>query len=697
MSSGGGGTAGFWYYFGILMGLGRGPVDEVIECRVADKLGWQGSATSAEPFQQFNNPELFGGATKEGGILGPFEVMMGEPGQTMGEPLKFLVSPAVPTGFERMLCVFFDGMIAALNPYPKPWSWRVRRAVKGWDGDAFRPDLAIIDMLGDPFPLPPTPSRPTAIMYETHYVPLVMYSFVTILNMPGYRDVIGVDHVDVAIPIGEGDFQRINNIYFEIEFVGPNEDMKVKVHRTHYGKRIEVYYKYIDAIDGLEYVDMQWWPAGGDNPADPYIPTDTPAHIVIPPMDPDVGEFLQVTSVETFSQGQGVDHVPARGVSWGHGDEVDRDIIITDIDEALLGQPVNVGYFYYPFLPNPNPTPIREIKAMNPSHIIYEALTNREWGRGLDRSVIDTASFEAAAVTLKAEVFGGCGRWARRDSINSFIQGILDYIGAVLYTNRSTALLTLHLIRGDYDRNALKLWDTTNGLMEITDSAVNTSTVVINEVIVKYRDPVFNRDRSVNVQNLASLQSGAFNTKTVEYKFCPTNGLARRLAQRDLRAYAEGLRRYKITVDRRGQKLFPGQVMRIQDAARNIPDTVVRIATMKDGTLQDGKIVLDVVQDVFSMPATSYVSQQPNVWAPTPFTPCVGEHRAFEAPYFLLRRKMSAADFDYVDNGSAYLATVAARGQTINSGYDIAVRDSAPTPDDIPALGDQLYCGYTPS
>ena len=43
------------------------------------------------------------------------------------------------------------------------------------------------------------------------------------------------------------------------------------------------------------------------------------------------------------------------------------------------------------------PATDRTVKAMNPAHIIYECLTNRVWGRGLARTMLDEASFLVAA------------------------------------------------------------------------------------------------------------------------------------------------------------------------------------------------------------------------------------------------------------------------------------------------------------
>lgn len=146
---GGDQTIGYHYYMSLFMGLGRGPVDELTEIRVGDKTVWQGSATD-NSIRAIAAPEVFGGEKKEGGIQGPFRVLMGTQDQIIpgaqsinvggGGPysgnkslpnLKTLIGGLVPE-FRGRLTVFFDGLICSMNPYPKEWKFRLNRTLKGW-------------------------------------------------------------------------------------------------------------------------------------------------------------------------------------------------------------------------------------------------------------------------------------------------------------------------------------------------------------------------------------------------------------------------------------------------------------------------------------------------------------------------------------------------------------------------------------
>lgn len=326
------------------------------------------------------------------------------------------------------------------------------------------------------------------------------------------------------------------------------------------------------------------------------------------------------------------------------------------------------------------------IKAMNPAHIIYECLTNREWGRGLPASQINTASFTACADTLAAEGFGMCIRWSRRDSLQSFVQAVIDTIGAAIYADRETSLITLKLIRFDYDPNTLPLFTTDSGILEIKEADVSALGPSVNEVVVEYTDPVSGLKRTVGAQNLAVLQAtrGVFNSLKKSYPGIPTAELAMRVAQRELRLNALALRRFNITFDRRAWRVPPAGVIRISDAVRGIDNVVVRVGRIDDGTLSNGTITISAVQDVFALPQTSFTGTEPPNWVKPNNKPILKEHRAFEVPYFLLKQTMTPADFDYLEEDSGFLGTVVAKPSDLSLAYNIFVKNGPPTPDEQP-------------
>lgn len=69
-------TKGYKYFFGIHMGICRGPVDELVEVRVGDRTAWTGNVTENAEVP-VSAPTLFGGEDGEGGVDGTMCVMFG--------------------------------------------------------------------------------------------------------------------------------------------------------------------------------------------------------------------------------------------------------------------------------------------------------------------------------------------------------------------------------------------------------------------------------------------------------------------------------------------------------------------------------------------------------------------------------------------------------------------------------------------
>lgn len=333
------------------------------------------------------------------------------------------------------------------------------------------------------------------------------------------------------------------------------------------------------------------------------------------------------------------------------------------------------------------PATSRTIHAMNAAHIIYECYTNRVWGRGLDRSRIDESSFLAAAQQLYNENFGLCLRWNRQSEVKDFIGEVINTIAGSTFTDRTTGKIKLNLIRGGYVFSDLPVFDPSSGLLSITENAVVSPTAQITECIVTYRDPVTDKERKVRSQNLGAVHgmSGGTNTLSRSYVGIPTSDLALRVAQRDLKAASSRLRRFTVSLDRRGWAVNPGDVIRIRDPYRNIPDTAVRVATVDNGTILNGEIKLQCVQDIFSLPDTSFTAAEPDRWAPPSSAPCLGEHMAFELPYYMALQSLTPADFAALTGDGALLGAVCEEGKTLNNAFDVMLKMGAPATDEAAA------------
>lgn len=134
MSGGGKGskeyTVGYWYGLGMHMVLCHGPVDEVQEVQVGERTAWTGSVSSNASIA-ISRRDLFGGEEREGGVDGDLDVMMGASDQTPNAYLQSKLGTDIPA-FRGVLSVAWRGLVAAMNPYIKPWRFRVKRIPKAW-------------------------------------------------------------------------------------------------------------------------------------------------------------------------------------------------------------------------------------------------------------------------------------------------------------------------------------------------------------------------------------------------------------------------------------------------------------------------------------------------------------------------------------------------------------------------------------
>jgi len=299
---------------------------------------------------------------------------------------------------------------------------------------------------------------------------------------------------------------------------------------------------------------------------------------------------------------------------------------------------------------------------MNPAHIIYQCLTDASWGMGYPTASLDDTVFQNVADALYAEGFGLSIIWNQQSSIEDFIRVVLDHIGGVLYVTADTGKFAIKLIRGDYVKANLPLYDPSN-LLSADDYQRQGWGETVNEITVIYRSMTTNKDVAVTVQDLANITTqGTVINQTKQYPGISNDALAKRVAQRDLNNSSTPLSRIRLKANREAWAEIPGNVIRLSWPDYGIDDVVFRILEVNRGTLQDGTITIDCAEDIFAFPTNSYIVDQPPQWTNPTTAPAPAPYRMLiETPYWDLATGLSPADFDYVDPLSAYLETLAAR------------------------------------
>lgn len=687
-------TVGYRYYMGLHFGLCHGPVDRVQEVRAGDRLAWSGDVTGNQSVI-IDSPELFGGDKKEGGLSGQLDIEMGGPTQGVNSYLASRIGAAIPAFRGILSAIWRGGQVAANNPYIKPWAFRVERITAGWSTDVFQSTKAKIPvgLTGTPEIVLPrsvlaaavaalnpggkvepyqfsgydfdNSSSPTYESFFSEFGEGAVLDYVSYLSGAGPGDTGTQGAKTLAVDVTRGYLLYANNATwpgdvssFTLEFLNAG------------GSVVAVVFSegFITGIDRKHY--LRYGASLGS------FSTATLAS----------GEASFTDGVITFESGKLV-FTSAGGGSRNGSFEFAcdalsiRQVRISNV-RALCTRPTStVGVSAVVLLQKtPKTIPAQQsiYSGMNPAHIVYECLTNTEWGMGYPTAAIDTDSFTLAGNALFDESFGLCMVWNRQDTIESFIRTVLDHCGGVLYVKPSDGKFALKLIRDDYDATTLPLFDPSN-VIEVADYQRQAWGETVNEITIVYRDVDSNRDASVTVQDLANITTqGAVLSQTRQYPGIPSSFLAGRVAQRDLNAVATPLGKVRLRVNRAAWNLVPGDVFRLSWPDLGISQVVYRVIEVNRGTLQDGSISIEAAEDVFGLPDAVYVEEQLGEWQDPTTDPAPAPYRRMvEAPYWELARTLSAADLDYLDPLACYLQTVASRpsGDALN--YEINARVGA--------------------
>ena len=282
---------------------------------------------------------------------------------------------------------------------------------------------------------------------------------------------------------------------------------------------------------------------------------------------------------------------------------------------------------------------------------------------GYPTASIDDASFRTAADVLYTEGFGLNMIWLQQSKIEQFIKEIMDHIGGVLTTSPSTGRFVLN----------------PDNIIELESFQRAAWGETTNEIVLIYTKPDTFKETSIAVQDLANIQAqGAVASQTRRYPGITSDNLAARVAMRDLAVVSTPLAKIRLKVNRAAWNPYPGDVFKLEWPALGIAGLVMRIAGVDGGSLTNGAISIDAVEDVFGLPSAAYTASQPTRWAdPVPAPTATMPRRLVEAPYWDVARALSAAELAYLDATDCFLQTLGGRPVPGAMNYDLYSKTSS--------------------
>ncbi|MFW6002387.1 MAG: phage tail protein [archaeon] len=327
---------------------------------------------------------------------------------------------------------------------------------------------------------------------------------------------------------------------------------------------------------------------------------------------------------------------------------------------------------------------------INPAHLIRECLTNRVWGMGYPVEDIDDDAFRYAADTLYDEEFGVSFIWDRSTEIEEFISEVLRHIDAVLYLNASTGTFILKLIRQDYDINTIPVVGP-DDIIDMKSFERRTQAELINTVTLSYKDTYTDQETSITIHDLAAIQAqgGEIINKDVKMFGITNSRVANIAARRELKTYSNELVKITFTTNRNVSDFNVGEVFSFNYPDYNIEQVIMRVSSIRFGTLEEGTITVEALQDFNALEDSIYSDSPDTKWIDPKKQPVEpSSHRVImEIPYYKMVNIMGEnetvwEEVDFEDD-SSFVMYGASKPNNMTYHYLLASKSDG---EDIPRI-----------
>lgn len=319
------------------------------------------------------------------------------------------------------------------------------------------------------------------------------------------------------------------------------------------------------------------------------------------------------------------------------------------------------------------------IAAMNPAHVIRHTLVSTSM-QGEPDTLIDDAAFEEAADVFFAEGLGVCTPWdPDQETVEALRERICDAAGAACSRRPSDGKWTLRAIRGASGTLPVLTDD------DIIDLQIEPGVLddAVNQLSVRWTDVVTHEERTTApIHALGAIDDAGVNAQTLDYLALPTEPLALRKAEAELRARATPIARLVLTCTRKPWAWLRGEYFELQAPRHGIASMVCMVGDIDRGTLRSGAIKITALQDVYSLPSTSYAQTQEAVISVSPSPVPVTESALIEAPYAELVQALSPGDLSVLAADAGYVMSIAVRPVAGLHNYRLLTRPSGGTYED---------------
>lgn len=330
---------------------------------------------------------------------------------------------------------------------------------------------------------------------------------------------------------------------------------------------------------------------------------------------------------------------------------------------------------------------------VNPMEFMHAAFTEKFGMPGVSLDDIDMPSWVRDAETLYNEGMGMSLQVQQGITGKDLAEEALRIADGILYQDQNTGKIKSRLIRQDYDIEDLLVLD--ESIVEaLTNFSKTTWAQTYNQCRVTFKDRETDyADKAAMAQDFANInfQQRVKNTD-ISVPGCFVSDQANQLAVRQLSLLSVPLFQIEIQCNRRASNLEPGDCFVFNYLPYGLSNMVMRVQKIDKGTLTDGVVTINAVQDRFATATAVFAPPSGSGWVPISNDAApVSVRRMEELPYWFAQFLDIAID----DTTQGLVAALAVPPASASAFFDVDATTSADTTyaDAVQALVDAPYYG----
>jgi len=254
---------------------------------------------------------------------------------------------------------------------------------------------------------------------------------------------------------------------------------------------------------------------------------------------------------------------------------------------------------------------------VNPMELLHAGFTEKFGMPGIDASNIDLPSWQACAQTLYNEGFGMSLLVQQSITGKDLCEEVLRIADGILYQDTDSGKIVAKLIRNDYDVETLPVLDQSI-VKELVNLNKTTWEQTYNQCRVTFKDRANEyADRVATQQDFANINFQQ-RVKNIDISVpgCFLNEEATKLAARQLSLLSVPLFQMELRCNRKASLMKPGDVFVFNWAPYGISNMVMRVQKIDKGTLTDGTVTINCVQDRFATALAVFAPPTGSGWVP---------------------------------------------------------------------------------